>query len=345
MKTKFLILLGIIFCNLFAEINPEIEVAFKTNRYDKTIYLAKLYLPSAQESDFSQIYYYLGASYAALKRPGLSDACFKEYFKTPFNLEEGYKIAAYYEVQEKSDLAITAYENILKTNPDEKRAAISLGNLYFKKARYQETIDTLQAIIKANPKQANPLAYNIGVSYFVLKDNNNAEKYLRMALDDGYIEPDVYFKIGKVSLNKGLYRRSIDELLQGVKLANDNVPANVYSDLGLAYEKLTETKMAEEAYRRAIEVGGESVGNYIGFSNNALKNKNFADVMSILEPKINMYDNYSDYLYNLALGCEYNNEPDKAITYYQKVINVDPGKEEEVRKRLDNLTARGNVKR
>jgi tetratricopeptide (TPR) repeat protein len=331
----------LLFFQICLAVNTDIELAVRSNNYEKSLWLTKRAMTIAKNEEMSELYYYLGASYSGLKRYGLADAAFQKFFSYQFDVEYAYKIAAYYEQREKYDLAAKAYEKILLTYPEEKNASATLGSLYFKQGKYRETIELLSEVVKKTPKKANPLGYYLGLSFMEEKDTVNAEKYLRLALDNGYNEPDIYFTLGKLSLRKGMYQQAIDEITQGMKTSIDPIPPRIYVDLGQAYAALNQLPLAEDAYKKAIGLGVDSVYLYIGFAQIAIKNKSYQEVVDVLEPVVGRYDANGDFLYDLGLACEMIKEYDKAVTYYQKAINVSPEREEAIRARIDNIAAGG----
>lgn len=335
------LIISLFFLQFCFAINTDVELALRSNSYDKALWITKQLMSEAKDEQMSELYYYLGAAYAGLKRYSLADAAFQKFFSYPFDADNAYKICTYYEQREKYDLAAKAYEKILLAFPEEKTAAATLGSLYFKQGKYKETIQLLSDILKKNPKKANPLGYYLGLSFFQQKDYVNAEKYLRMALDNGYNEPDLYFSLGKISLRKGMYQQAIDELTQGMKTSIDPVPATIYVDLGQSYAALNQLALAEDAYKKAIGLGVDSVYLYVGFAQIALKNKNYQDVVNVLEPVVGRYEANGDFMYDLGLACEMLREYDKAVIYYQKAINANPEKEEMIRARIDNIAAGG----
>lgn len=335
------IILVLFFLQFLWAINTDIELAVRSNNYEKALWLTKQMMAQAKDTELSELYYYLGASYSGLKRYALADAAFQKFFSFPFVVEDAYKIAAYYEQREKFDLAAKAYEQILRAYPEEKNASATLGSLYFKQGKYRETIELLNEIVKKNPKKANPLGFYLGLSYFEEKDYVNAEKYLRLAMDNGYNEPDLYFSLAKISLRKGMYQQAIDEITQGMKTSIDPVPPRIYVDLGQAYAALNQLTLAEDAYRKAIGQGVDSVYLYIGFAQIAVKNKNFQEVVDLLEPQAARYESSGDFMYNLGYACEMIREYEKAVGYYQKAITASPDKEEMIRLRIENMAAAG----
>jgi len=88
-------------------------------------------------------------------------------------------------------------------------------------------------------------------------------------------------------------------------------------------------------------MGVDSAYLYIGFAQIAIKNKNYQEVVDLLEPQFARYESNGDFLYNLAYACEMTRQYDKAVNYYQKAINVSPDKEELIRARIENIAASG----
>ena len=172
----FLIVINVLFANI-----PEINLALQANNFDKALWFSQQAFYSVDESN-AEVYYYLGASYAGLKRDLLAEKAFDSFFERTFSLDQAYKVAEYYTENGRSDKATSAYEKILEKYPNQKIAQEEIGKLYFEQEKYSETIKVLSEIIKDNEIKANPLGYYVGISYDNLKKYENAEKYLKLAL-------------------------------------------------------------------------------------------------------------------------------------------------------------------
>jgi len=85
----------------------------------------------------------------------------------------------------------------------------------------------------------------------------------------------------------------------------------------------------------------DSVYLYIGYAQIAAKNKNYQEIVDLLEPQAERYERNGDFMYQLGLACEMTKQYEKALSYYQKAINVSPEKEEIIRIRIDNMAAGG----
>jgi cytochrome c-type biogenesis protein CcmH/NrfG len=91
---------------------------------------------------------------------------------------------------------INSLENLLKTDPNNLNALITLGNIYFDSNQYQKAIDMYARALKIEPKNAD-VRTDMAIMYRNLKDYDRALKELRQAAAD---DP----KHGNSKLNIGI---------------------------------------------------------------------------------------------------------------------------------------------
>ncbi len=322
--------------SLFAII-PDVELALRAEEYDKALWYAQQAYYLASDENLPEIYYYLGVAYAGLNRDQLAQKAFDLFFNTSFDLDKAYKIAEYHQEKKALPQALSAYEKILLKYPEQKTAREEAGKLYFLSQEYKKTIALLSEILKENPERANPLAYYVGKSYYLLQDKGNAETYLKMAQGRGYNEADMYYTLGLINIDNGFYREGTESIIKGSKVSFDPVPPAVYFNLGIAYAKLGEHALAEESSKKAIEAGYNNVGVYINYATSAVKNQRYPQIIEVLEPKYNNFANNSKFVYLLAISYDALGQTNKAIDAYQRVIDLDPSQEELIREKMDML--------
>lgn len=321
---------------LFAII-PDIELALRAEEYDKALWYAQQSYYVVSEGQLPEIYYYLGASYAGLNRDNLAEKAFDQFFSTDFDIDKSYKIAEYYKSKNSLTKSLAAYEKIINKYPTQKSAREEAGKLYFFNQDYKKTISFLGDVLKEHPERTNPIAYYVGKSYYLLQDKANAETYLKMAQSKGYNDADIYYTLGLISIDNGFYREGVDSLIKGGKVSFDPVPPAIYFNLGVAYAKLGEHALAEDASKKAIEAGYSNVGVYINYATSAVKNQRYPQVIEVLEPKYKNFSNNSKFVYLLAIAYDALGQTNKAIDTYQLVIDLDSSQEEMIREKMDLL--------
>jgi tetratricopeptide (TPR) repeat protein len=148
-----------------------------------------------------------------------------------------------------------AAEGILKSgiinDPQNADMHYSLGALYEKMGRFQESVDEMEMVLKIEPDYAEALNF-IGYSYAERNINlDKAEDMIKRALElkpgNGYILDSmgwVYFKQNKLEM-----------ALKYLKQALDLIPEEptIAEHLGDVYRKMGRIKEAVEAYKKAMK--------------------------------------------------------------------------------------------
>ena len=171
----------------------------------------------------------------------------------PQNPEFRLYLGSFYEQQEDYARAEAALKEGLSIAPENPRLYFRLGVVYDKWQKKDASIDTMRAVLKYDPNNANALNY-LGYTYADMGINlDEAEQLIRKALEqkpgDGYITDSlawVYFK-------RGEYERALPLLEKAVGLVPDD-PV-VQEHLGDVYQKLGMIEKAIQSYRRSIENG------------------------------------------------------------------------------------------
>jgi cytochrome c-type biogenesis protein CcmH/NrfG len=95
---------------------------------------------------------------------------------------------------------ISLLENTLKTDPNNLKALVSLGNLYFDGNQPQNAIDAYARALKVEPKNAD-VRTDMAVMYRNLKDYDRAVKELKQAAADDPKHTNSRFNLGIVLLH------------------------------------------------------------------------------------------------------------------------------------------------
>jgi tetratricopeptide (TPR) repeat protein len=336
-KVKLLLILSLFFSVLFAGANDVIEAALAEEDFEKALQLAKSNFYVTQNA---KSYYYLGAAYEGIGRPKLADAAYQNFLKAPYeegNGELAFLVAGYYEKKEQFTKASAGYEYLVKNASDDDQTVTRLGQLYFKQERYKEVIKLFKGLLEKDESRANPLAYYIGVSYYILNDHKAAEEYIEKAIAAGFSDGDAYLKLGDLKIGKGDYSKGIEYIAEGIKLTDQPIPAATYNNLGVAYKNLGQSALARDAFRKAISSGSKSVAVYNNFAKAALDINDYNGVIQTLGPKAYTYDNNGEYLYSLAYAYDNSDSYKEALNYYQKALAAGAGNAEFIRDRIEDL--------
>ena len=129
----------------------------------------------------------LGNLYNALGDPDNAVSQYKQYLKkNPRSTEALNQIAATIsEVQNMPEKALPFALDAQKIEPESLQVKDTLGDIYFRLGRFQESLKQYEAVAAA-AKSVNPKTYyRIGLNYLNLKDTENAEIFIERAVSIG----------------------------------------------------------------------------------------------------------------------------------------------------------------
>jgi cytochrome c-type biogenesis protein CcmH/NrfG len=95
---------------------------------------------------------------------------------------------------------IAQIEDVLKRDPNNLQALISLGNAYFDANQYNKAIDAYQRALKIDPKNAD-VRTDMGIMYRSIKDYDSAVREFRQAAKDNPAHVNSRFNLAIVLQN------------------------------------------------------------------------------------------------------------------------------------------------
>lgn len=214
-------------------------------------------------------------------------------------------------------------------------------------------LSLLNAAIKANPKEISP--YLERAKYYAHHNKfNEALADVNVALDMDKKNPDAFIALSEVYLYSGKTQRALDAVKEARGLAPSDADVDVAS--ARIYLMMSDYKQTFNALREALKkdpqnadayfIGGlanEEMGDTVkaidSYQNTVARNSKHYDALKQLGVLFSIkHDPMAiDYLRNAAhvrpkapeplyiLGMFYqdNNEPDKALSVYQEILQVD----------------------
>lgn len=188
--------------------------------------------------------------------------------------------------------AKTMYEKVLEKNPENYRAILRLGSIYYQEKNYTTALSFFKSIPpKTKLKNAN-IPRRIGLTYYKMGDYENAKTYLEKEL----------------SRNKGDY------------LAN--------YILGITYLKLEDYEKSKTYFEKALEIKPNSTISYQGLGLAYYKLKDYQNAKEYLITSVEYYPD--DYSVNFALGSTYYylGEYENSQKYLTQALSLNPDSEE-----------------
>ncbi len=225
--------------------------------------------------------------------------------------------------QLKYDEAIALYSNCIK-NADSLNANFSdilkaRGNVYYLQKQYKLSNQDYLDALASDPADFLTLYY-IGLNYFYLADDDNAEIYLEKAARNTGYSATIYNEAGVLYYNSKLIQWSEKYYLKAIKA--DPLYSTSYYNLGLLYRVQQQHDKAISYLDEALKLDPNSADTYNELGNLYLNKNDYANAQKNYETATSLDPKYYYAWYNLG-DIEYNNKNyDGAISYYKKAIDA-----------------------
>jgi tetratricopeptide (TPR) repeat protein len=206
----------------------------------------------------------------------------------PSLLEPRFELLELYKGQGKSDIIVRTYEDILKNNPLNIRAALELGLIYWKEGRkkdaknlfqemgrrsnnefdvvlkviqtylepdrYNDAIVVVEGLLEGTPD--NPDLHHLaGVAYYGVKKNDEALRHFSEVTPESRFYQDAVVHLAFLYREKDMMQESIELMEKAIERYPDNPEFTYY--LGTFYEDSEENEKAVELLKRSVELKPE----------------------------------------------------------------------------------------
>ncbi|MCB1050425.1 MAG: tetratricopeptide repeat protein [Acidobacteria bacterium] len=165
-------------------------------------------------------------------------------------------------LENKLDLAKSAFEKALTLNPQSAASHAGLGEIALQNEQWQSALEHYQTALSLVP-QANRLNYGLGLAYRGLGQMDEAKKYLALAGKVGIREPDPlldsietlkvsvsnYLAEGKKAFAAGRFQDAAAQFSALLQL--DGANAEGWLNLGAAFSEMGNYESALQAFSRA----------------------------------------------------------------------------------------------
>ncbi|KAA0259422.1 tetratricopeptide repeat protein [Deferribacter autotrophicus] len=193
-----------------------------------------------------------------------------------------------------------------------KKETISKGNQLFLDGKYQEALRFYEKGVKENRSVAY---YNIGVSYYLLGDLEESEKYFKLAIDDDKNFKEAYINLVAVLIQEN----KVDEAEKYIQFLEGYKDLKTYINLANLYLKKGSTAKSYYYFQKAMEIDEKNEFVRASYGNFLISIEEVDKGIEILSKiKKKGYDEY----YNLAKAYFYKKDYRKSIDNVKKAIDL-----------------------
>ena len=180
----------------------------------------------------------------------------------------------------KLQLAINSYNEVLKINPIHCNAHNNLGAAYRTLGLFQKAKECFEKLIELNPNDVSACS-NLGVLLKDLNDYDNGTKYLEKAIkiDPNYSQAhnnlgSLFYEIKDFKKAKNCFEKAIEI---------DSQFAVAHNNLGLIFSQLKEIDKAKNCYEKAIKINPNYVDAYNNFVKSLIKLDDYVGAITCFE--------------------------------------------------------------
>jgi tetratricopeptide (TPR) repeat protein len=161
-------------------------------------------------------------------------------------------LAGFYSRQKRLNDAVALLNGAVAKNPNDDAMIFALATIYEKKGEWQKAVDRLKPVVERHPDNAQALNF---MGYTIATnggDLDEAEKYVKRALDEKPDSPAFLDSLGWIQFKKNKLDDAADLLERAVDGSPDEV--TLLEHLGEVSLKLGRKPRAQECFTRAIEL-------------------------------------------------------------------------------------------
>jgi len=152
--------------------------------------------------------------------------------------------------------AITDYNQVLKLYPDSDEGHLNRGLAYLDVERYQEAISDFDAVVKIDDNNAEAVYYR-GYAYFNIGNKDKALNDFNTAIAKGYNEARIYNLRGILMVDRGEYPQAVEDFTKAVE--SDRQNAKTYINRGYVYSEMGEYVKAIDDYNKVLALDDDTV--------------------------------------------------------------------------------------
>ena len=218
----------------------------------------------------------------------------------------------------KVDAALGNFTKAYQLEPNNNDVVKELSSLYFNNRQFQKAIDLTQKCSSC------PDADRImGMSYYNLEDYGKAVNLLQKAISKNDKDAEAAYTLGRTYLELENEKNAIPQFQKAIALEPSR---NVWMyELGLIYYNQDDYKNALKYFNMAGDAGYNKTNDFyenVGFAQ--LYTGDIQTGMKTLNEIILRKPNNTELLNNIAQAMYDTKHYDDAITYYEKLLTINP---------------------
>ena len=236
-------------------------------------------------------------------------------------IEKIFNLAIKNHQEDKTDIALELYNQILKINPNHSQTLNNIAVIFTNSKDYQKAISSYEKAIEINPNFADA-HYNLGVIFMKLRDYQKAISCYEKVIESNPNYAKAYYNQGNTYSELGDYQKALVCYDKAIKI-NPNYSAT-HNNLGNIFQKLGDLQKAKDCYEKAIKINPNYVDAYYNLGVISKELGEDQKAKSCFEKAIEINPNFAHAHNNLGNVFKDSGNPQKAISCYEKAIEINP---------------------
>jgi tetratricopeptide (TPR) repeat protein len=224
------------------------------------------------------------------------------------------------------DVALLYTRLALAFNADKPVLFTLLGDTYEDMRRFDKAIDAYEQVPQSSPLRSNA-EMEIAVSLQRLERKEEALNRLKQLIAREPKNYDAIVTLGNLYRNNEDHASAAKTYDDAIALITDPMPGHwrVYYYDGIAHERLKQWDIAEQRFRRALELSPDeaSVLNYLGYSM-IEKKINLAEAMEMVKKAVELKPNDGYIIDSLGWAYYQLGDYEQAVTHIERAVELLP---------------------
>lgn len=214
------------------------------------------------------------------------------------------------------------YLSLLEKEPDNAKAAFSLGTIYLHAQDGRRALKWLEKAFSLKPDWA-VVQNNLGKTYELLGDDIQARIFFEKAaqLDPNLAE--AWFNLAEADSKAGYPERALDHYCHAIRISPEMIAA--HNNMGNLLKNMKRYPEAIEAFCNVVRLNPNLAQGHYNLGSTYRLIEQFPKAVVHLSEAIKIEPDYADAWNNLALTCKNIGDLKRALTYLMRALQIDPG--------------------
>lgn len=224
-------------------------------------------------------------------------------------------------VSEKTQISeLTKLNNKIKRNPDDAKLYNLRSKYYLEKGKIDSSYKDINKALQLDSTKAD-FYINLSDIYLLIGKAQKCKDALLKAYDINPDNKEGILKLAKLHLIQKEYSKSIE--FANKAIAADNLSYEAYFIKGFTYLESADTAKAIKNFQNSVNINQNYYDAYIQLGNIFYGKKNNLAI-NYYQNAININPETVEPRYNLGMIYQTNNEFEKAVKTYEKIIKINP---------------------